>query len=152
MKFQKTIVAIVVTLVLCGTVSADSIVINDAYAYSATRSSKSGAAFLTIHNHSDEDDIFVSVSSDCAEIVQLHTHTIADSGVVRMSHVKDGFVIPANGMYSLTRGGGHIMFMGLKEPWQHEDILTVTLTFENAGEIKLNIPVDLENAGVNHNH
>lgn len=36
------------------------------------------------------------------------------------------------------------MFMGLNQGFAQGDILTVTLTFEKAGDITVEIPVDLE--------
>jgi copper(I)-binding protein len=36
------------------------------------------------------------------------------------------------------------MFMGLKEPLKHGEVVEVTLTFENAGDVVVEIPVDLE--------
>ncbi len=44
----------------------------------------------------------------------------------------------------LARGGDHVMFMGLNEVLTHGDTINVTLVFEKAGEVAVEIPVDLE--------
>jgi len=44
----------------------------------------------------------------------------------------------------LKRGGKHVMFMGLQNAWSHGDTLDLTLVFEQAGEINIQVPVDLE--------
>ena len=45
----------------------------------------------------------------------------------------------------LERGGHHVMFMGLNRKLAHGDEVAVTLVFsENAGEMDVIIPVDLE--------
>lgn len=120
------------------------IVVKDAYARSAMATAKTGAAFMVIENTGAEDDRLVSVSSDAAAKVELHTHIADDNGVMRMTEVEEGFVIPANSSHALQRGGDHVMFMGLTAPFEQDKTVTVTLTFETAGEKVVEIPVDLE--------
>jgi hypothetical protein len=125
-------------------VLAGDIAINDAYIRTASPMAKSGAAFMQIVNTSDSEDQLISAASDIAKKVELHTNIKAADGVMQMKHVPEGFTIPANGDYTLARGGDHVMFMGLGAPMQNGDMVTVTLTFENSGDITLEIPVDSE--------
>ncbi len=126
-------------------VFADSkIMIEDAYARVASKAAKAGAAFLIINNMGDSDDRLIGVSSDVSVRTELHTHKDMGDGVMKMMHVEEGFAIPAGGAHALERGGDHLMFMGLNGPLAHGDVVNVVLTFENAGEMKLEIPVDLE--------
>lgn len=118
------------------------IVIKDAYARASN--TMAGAAFMVIENTADSDDRLVSARSDVAKRVELHTHREIGDGVMKMVHVEEGFVIPAGGMHMLARGGDHVMFMGLNAPMEQGDMLTVTLEFESAGEMVVEIPVDLE--------
>jgi copper(I)-binding protein len=117
--------------------------IGDPYARASGPMAKAGAAFMMIENTGTEDDRLVSAESPAAARVELHTHTEVD-GVMRMTEVEEGFVVPAGGMAMLERGGMHVMFMGLTEGWKQGDMVPVTLTFEKAGEMMLDIPVDLE--------
>ena len=123
---------------------ADSIMIKDAYVRTAMKGAKSGAAFMQIMNHSDTDDRLVSVASEVAKKVELHTHMDMGEGVMKMMHVEEGFVIPAGGMHGLSRGGDHVMFMGLTKDMIQGESVEVTLTFEQAGNMVVQIPVDLE--------
>ncbi len=120
------------------------ITIEDAYARSASPIAKSGAAFMTLVNTGVTDDRLIAASSEVAKRVELHTHSENAEGVMMMLEVEDGFAVPAGGSHALARGGDHVMFMGLTGPWAHGDRVTVTLTFEEAGEITVEIPVDLE--------
>ncbi|MBN9888401.1 copper chaperone PCu(A)C [Salipiger abyssi] len=120
------------------------IAVQDAYARSAMAGAKTGAAFMVIENTGDEDDRLIAVASDAAVKVELHTHIAGDNGVMRMVEVEEGFVIPAHGAHALARGGDHVMFMGLTAPFEQDKMLSVTLTFEKAGEMMVEIPVDLE--------
>ena len=61
-----------------------------------------------------------------------------------MPEVPEGFAIPAAGEHALARGGDHVMFMGLKDPLVQGETVSVTLVFEQAGEMVVEIPVDLE--------
>ncbi|GGE47501.1 copper chaperone PCu(A)C [Actibacterium pelagium] len=121
---------------------AEGIMINDAYARSS--SPKAGAAFMVIENTGPEGDRLIAAASDVAMRVELHTHKIDANGVAKMMEVEEGFPIAAGESHALARGGDHVMFMGLKEPFKNGEVLTVTLTFEKAGDMTIEIPVDLD--------
>ena len=123
---------------------AGDIMVKDAYARSSTPSSVTGAAFLILMNEADTDDRLIAAASDVANRVELHTHKQDANGVMQMMEVEEGFVVPANGMHELKRGGDHIMLMGLKRPLEQGEEITLTLTFEKAGEMEVQIPVDRE--------
>lgn len=126
------------------TLFAGDIMVMDPYARSSTPSSVTGAAFLTLMNHSDTDDRLIAARSEAAKRVELHTHEEDSNGVMKMIHVEEGFAIPAGGTHALKRGGDHLMFMGLAQPLVQGEEIAVTLTFEQAGEVEVMIPVDLE--------
>ncbi len=143
MTFVPKFAALVVAASLAMPAWASDIMVKDAYARSATPASKTGAAFFEIVNHGDTDDRLVSVASDVAPRVELHTHKDMGDGVMKMMEVEEGFVIPAGGMHVLARGGDHVMFMGLPKGLADGETVSVTLTFEHAGDITVDIPVDL---------
>ena len=119
------------------------ITIRDAYARAASPKAKAGAAFMVIENSGAAADRLVSATSTVAHRVELHTHKETGDGLMQMLEVEEGFVIPAGGAHALQRGGDHVMFMGLKQSLLQGDTVEVILTFEKAGEIALEIPVDL---------
>jgi len=143
MPFKSVTTAALAALLLVTPALAE-ITVEDAYARSAGPTAKAGAAFMIIHNSGDADDRLVSATADVSKLVELHTHIDQGNGVMKMTHVEEGFVIPADGMHALQRGGDHVMFMGLNGPWAQGDTLSVTLTFEQAGDVTVEIPVDLE--------
>lgn len=144
MSFKSTLFAAAAALSLAMPAFAGDIMVKDAYARTSTAMSKSGAAFMMLMNHGTEDDRLVSASSDVAQRVELHTHKEDANGVMQMLEVEEGFPVPAGGMHALARGGDHVMFMGLNRSLAQGDIVTVTLTFEKAGAMTVEIPVDLE--------
>lgn len=145
MSFKSTILSSLAAVSLAATAWAGGeIKVDDAYARSSGKNAKAGAAFMMIVNQGEADDRLIGVQSEVAARVELHTHKIDDAGVAKMVHVEEGFVIPAGESHMLKRGGDHVMFMGLTEPFEHGETVPVTLIFEQAGEVKVEIPVDLE--------
>jgi len=144
MSFKSKVFSAAIAATFTLPAFADGIMIKDAYARTSMQGASSGAAFMQIMNHTDQDDRLIAVASDIAKKVELHTHKEISDGVMKMMHVEEGFVIPAGGMHGLARGGDHVMFMGLTQDMIQGESVDVTLTFENAGEIVVQIPVDLE--------
>lgn len=143
MKFAKFVGVAAMAMGFGAAAWAEGIVVEDAYARASTPTAKSGAAFMVLMNTSDQDDRLVAAKSDVAARVELHTHREIADGVMKMMEVEEGFAIPAGGTHMLARGGDHVMFMGLNEPFADGDTVAVTLVFEHAGEVAVEIPVDL---------
>ncbi|MCV6584590.1 MAG: copper chaperone PCu(A)C [Marinibacterium sp.] len=146
-KHSLTATATTVALALATATAAlagDGLDITDAYARASGPHAKAGAAFMVIENHGSSDDQLIGASSDVAKRVELHTHIDKGDGVMQMREVEGGFAIPAGGAHALKRGGDHVMFMGLTRPLNQGDVVEVILTFEQAGDVTVEIPVDLE--------
>ena len=129
---------------LSSSLSAGQIIISDAYARSSGGPAKAGAAYMRIMNHSAESDRLIGVQSDIAKKTELHSHLEDDNGVIKMVRIDEGIKIGPMKDHSLVRGGQHIMFMGLKEPFETGKIISVILLFEKAGEIGIEVVVDQE--------
>ncbi|MGD9294039.1 MAG: copper chaperone PCu(A)C [Roseobacter sp.] len=126
--------------------SLAEIVITDPYARVSRPGAPTGAAFMIIENTSDTADRLVSASSDVAKRVELHTHIDQGDGVMKMTEIEGGVEIGPGATYVMKRGGDHVMFMGLNETLEQGGEVQVTLTFEQAGDVTLTIPVDNERA------
>ncbi len=125
------------------------IIIEHAYARSASPAARSGAVFMVVHNTGPEADRLIGAATDAAKHTGLHTNIIED-GVAKMLPVPEGFPIAAGEELLLQRGGNHVMLMGLTAPFVQGEELTLTLTFEQAGEITLVVPIDNERDGEMH--
>ncbi len=157
MSFKSTILAAAAAAFLAMPAFAAEIEVHDAYARSASEMAVTGGAFMVIYNRGDAEDRLIGASSDAAEKVELHTHKEDANGVMRMIHVEEGFDLPANGQIVMERGGHHVMFLGLKEPMKQGDVIDLVLTFEKAGDVPVQVEVDLErmpqpgaHGGMNH--
>ena len=138
---KKTLLTTALLSVMA-TASHAHMMIEDAYALAASPNAKAGAAFMEITNHSETADRLVAASSDVAARVELHTH-IEKDGVMRMTELEDGIPFEADETVLLKRGGMHVMFMGLNRSLNDGDLVEVTLSFENAGDVTIEVPVDL---------
>ena len=132
--------------------SAETILVNDAYVRASSKMAKSAAAFMDIKNTSSQDDRLLDVKSKVAKRVELHTHIKSDDGVMKMRRVDEGFLIPGNDTLRLERGGNHIMFMGLSQPFVNGEGILITLFFESAGPLDLEIPIKMKERSTIKSH
>jgi copper(I)-binding protein len=104
-----------------------------------------GAGYLTITNTGAVDDTLVSASSPVAAKTQIHQMKL-EGDVMKMSEVEGGLDIPAGETVALTPGGRHIMFMDLTQALAEGSSVPLTLTFEKAGSVEVELAVGPINA------
>lgn len=141
-RFQTFLAAATAAFFALPAAAHDGVHIENQYARSMGGVGASGAIFFQITNHADVDDRLIAVASDVAEKVELHTHKEDPNGVMQMLHVPEGFAIAALQGHALKRGGDHVMLMGLTRALKDGDTIHLTLTFEHAGVVELDVPVD----------
>jgi copper(I)-binding protein len=98
-----------------------------------------GAAYFIIENTGDEDDALVDASSDVAGKVGLH-ETVTEGAMMMMRAVEE-ISIPAGGEAILEPGGYHVMLTELREELEEGDSFDVTLTFQEAGSVEVEVAV-----------
>lgn len=100
--------------------------------------SRPGAAWLTIRNAGGEDRL-VGAESPAAERIELHTH-VHEGGVMMMRRV-EALNVPAGGEAALEPGGNHLMLFGLKDGLKTGGSFPLTLIFEKAGPVTVEVRV-----------
>ncbi|MDG1204582.1 MAG: copper chaperone PCu(A)C [Pseudomonadales bacterium] len=85
-----------------------------------------GAIYMDLQNHSLEQVGIESVSTDVAELSEVH-QSIEVNGVMRMREVAP-FLLPKNRTVSLQPGGKHVMLMRLKQPLKIGSVFTLLVT------------------------
>lgn len=120
------------------------VAVSESYARAATPTAKAGAIFMQLFNLTGQDDTLIEVRSDVAKRVELHTHIDQGNGVMQMTKIEGGIALPDRSMHRLKRGGDHVMLMGLNRSLIQGDMVTLTLVFEHAGEVVIEVPVDNE--------
>jgi len=109
-----------------------------------------GGGYATISNNGSSADRLLSASSPVSARMELHEMAMVDN-VMRMREIK-GLDVPAKGKVELKPGGYHLMFMELKQPLKQGDKVPVTLKFEKAGEVKVELAVEGMAAGAHKGH
>lgn len=128
---------------------AADIMVMEAFARaSATPSAGAAAAYVSVMNHGG-DDRLLGVASPAARTAEIHRTEIVD-GVMKMQPAGP-LDLPAHGMLQMKPGGYHIMLMGLVHPLLEGQSIEVTLSFEKAGSIRVEVPVGGVAAG-SHDH
>ena len=122
--------------------SIGDLTIKNPFARASAGPARAGAVFMGVRSNGDSSDrlMGVSISTDIAKKAEIHTH-IMENDVAKMREVEGGIEIPAGGMIMLKPGGLHVMLMKLTEPLEEGETFMLTLEFEQAGEITLEIPI-----------
>jgi hypothetical protein len=101
---------------------------------------ESGGGYLVLKNTGTTPDRLIAVKSPAADKVEIHEMKM-DGNIMRMREVGKGIEIPPGATVELKPGGFHVMFMGLKAPFAKEAKVPLTLVFEKAGSIDVDLMV-----------
>ena len=122
-----------------GTQPAPGIQVSDPWARATGKAAHSGVAYLALENSGGASDTLVSASTPAAGRVELHTH-IKDGDIMRMRQVQS-VEIGARSKVQLKPGGVHLMLLDLKGPLAEGTHFPLTLRFEKAGEVTVEVAV-----------
>ncbi|MEX2449846.1 MAG: copper chaperone PCu(A)C [Rhodospirillales bacterium] len=100
---------------------------------------KNGAVYMSVANRGATADRLIAAASPIAGKADLHTH-IKEGDIMRMRRI-DGLAVPPGATAVLEPGGYHIMLMGLKKPLTRGDRFPLTVTFEKAGTVTVEVTV-----------
>jgi periplasmic copper chaperone A len=99
-----------------------------------------GGAFFSVQNTGAADRL-VGASSPAAERVEMHTMAM-EGNLMKMREV-NAIALPAGQTVDLQPSTSfHLMMMGLKAPLKQGDKVPLTLRFEKAGEVKVELKVE----------
>ena len=109
--------------------------------------SVNGAAYMTLMNKGSAADKLVSVSTPAARKAELHNH-IMEGGMMKMRPAGTVAITPGKPTV-LQPGGLHVMLMGLAKPLVEGNSFALTLNFERAGSIEVEVRI-FEPEGTGH--
>lgn len=124
------------------------ITIHHPWARASLGAAPNSAVYMDLETMGSEPDRLLGGSTPVAEEVQLHTH-LMDEGVARMRPVEAIEVAPGTPTV-LAPGGLHVMLVGLTEKLEEGSTMPLTLVFETAGEVTLEVPVRGLAGGMSH--
>ncbi|MBC9248687.1 copper resistance protein CopZ [Pseudomonas alcaligenes] len=113
-----------------------------------------GAAYLVVHNGGATADRLLGADTSVAATAEIHEHMHQD-GLMKMRKVEGGVAIPAGGELALQPMGYHLMLFGLKQPLEDGKRFPLTLHFEQAGDVQVEVAVQKDApaaAAAEHQH
>lgn len=113
----------------------------------AAEAGEMSGVFGTLENPGTEDLVIASVTSEQAEMAELHE--ITSAGV--MQEIAGDVRLPARGSIEFAPGADHIMLMGLSEDLLPGDDVELTIRFSDGTESQVSVPVK-DYAGANENY
>lgn len=119
--------------------AASEIQVDDLRARPAGEGSMS-AAYFTITNHTSAADTLLSISSDAAQLLEIHESFEGEDGMMGMREI-EGLEIPAGSVVHLEPGGYHVMLMRLNEDLEAGQTFEMTLHFARNGDETVEVPV-----------
>ncbi len=155
---MKRILGIATALALFGagaalahSYKAGPIDIGHPWARATAPSAPNGGAYLSLTNTGTAEDRLVAASTPAAEKAELHTH-LNENGVMKMREVPFIAVAPGESV-KLAPGGLHVMLLGLKKPLVKGERVPLTLRFEKAGSVEVELAVEAAGqSGSDHGH
>jgi copper(I)-binding protein len=117
-----------------------SLEISQPWTRATAPTAKAGGGFVTITNKGTTPDRLIEARSTTSAKAEIHEMKM-DGNVMRMRELDKGLEIPPGATVELKPGGYHIMFMELKAPFAKDTKVPVTLVFEKAGNIDIELPV-----------
>lgn len=138
------LLALGMLLAACGGADETTTVIGDltiegAWSRPAVMAGGNGAAYFVIKNGGAAADRLVRAASPLGT-TEIHQSMMSADGTMSMQPV-DGVDVPAGGSVSFEPGGLHVMFIGVAAPPAVGETIPLTLTFEKAGDVTLEVPV-----------
>lgn len=129
--------AVGLALLLPAAALSEEVAVTDPWARASITASRPAAAYMTIE--SSTGDRLIGISTPVAESVVIHAVREED-GINRMVHLP-ALDLPAGEPVTLAPGGMHAMLMGLDAKLVEGESFPMTLRFEKALELTIEVPV-----------
>ena len=113
--------------------------VNDAWSRATTPSARTGAIYMVFKNEG-KTDVLLEAESDAAMRTEIHKTSMDEDGMMSMDHM-DEVPLPKGVEVAFAPGGYHIMLMGLKGQLKPGYEIPLTLTFKNAGQRSVRVPI-----------
>lgn len=123
----------------CETVTLGDLTVQHAWSRATIGAGRPGVFYVEIVNAGAADDALTGIATPAAAMPMLH-ETVVKDGVASMPHTAS-VPVPAGQSTALAPGGYHGMLMQLTAALKEGDTFPVTLIFDKAGAVTVNVEV-----------
>lgn len=110
------------------------------FAIETAERATTGAGYFAIRNDGDVTDALIAVEADFPKVT-LH-EAIETDGMMTMQSLERIEIAPGETVTLAPGRGGHVMFMGLENPFEVDERFAATLVFETAGPVEVEFVVE----------
>lgn len=139
---------LVLVLSACSTTPGD-IEVHNAWVR-PTLQGENAAVYLTLHNHTDADADLLSVSSEVADMIDIHQTTM-ENDVMQMSMLTS-LPIAAGEEINFAPGGLHIMLVNVKQELVLGEHMGLVLHFKDHADIIVKVHIENSMPDEAHDH
>lgn len=121
----------------CGQTAREPVVVDDAWANATPVGASVAAVYLKVTTR--DADTLIAASTTVADHIEMHTSS-EENGMMRMRPLPT-VPLEAGKPFTFAPGGAHFMLMDLRQPLQDGLRFPMTLQFQNAGELTVQVQV-----------
>jgi len=133
------------------TYTTGSIEVSNPWMRATPRGADVAGAYMTVVNNGTEPDRLIGGSTANAGKFEIHESAM-EGGVMKMRPLPKGIEIKPGETVELKPGSYHLMFVGLKAPFEKGKRVKGTLQFEKAGTVEVEYAIEAAGGtpGMNH--
>lgn len=139
MRFMILAAALAASSALAHNQQKGDIQVHHPWSRATPPGAKVGVGYMEIRNRGKQADRLVAASTPVARRVEMHV-TQRDGEIARMRQLKT-FEIPGGERMLLAPDGAHLMLVDLVAPLKRGERFRITLRFERAGELEVEMEV-----------
>ena len=121
--------------------SINSIDVLHPYAAPTPPGATIAAGYMGITNHGQREDRLLGGFADFAKAIEVH-RTLIEDDVAKMRKLEQGLLLPAGSTVNLAPSGTHLMLVGITKELTVGERVSVTLFFEHAGQVKVELSIE----------
>lgn len=133
------------TAVSLASAQPSDIAVSNAWTRAVGAMASTAAGYMTLRNRGSTPDRLVGADTPVARSVEIHAQRMED-GVMRMRPLPGGIPLPPGETVTLGPGGTHLMLVGPTRAYARGERVSLTLRFEHAGEVRVELSVEAAGA------
>ena len=139
MRHIVATLALLPMLAFAGAALAGGIEVENAWARASIGTERPGVAYMTIRNSGAASDRLLGAKTPVSKRAMVHESLMKD-GVIKMRPAEDIDIAPG-ATVMLEPGGLHLMLTFLQKKLVEDESFALTLTFEHAGEVMVDVMI-----------